>query len=164
MNADGRLSRRMQTGRSRRELFRSVTGGLAVLLVSPAVIQKDVTMAQSPGAPSPGKAPAYASALQPALVQLLRELLAPSAAVVVQSSQLGDWAATFGTRTLAGTQPVTLGDHVRIGSNTKTMTGTVILQLVEEGKLRLDDPIAKYRSDVPNGVQITIAQLLNMRS
>jgi D-alanyl-D-alanine carboxypeptidase len=59
---------------------------------------------------------------------------------------------------------VTLADHVRIGSNTKTWTGTVILQLVQEGKLTLDDPVSTYRPDVPNGQHITITQLLDMRS
>ena len=44
------------------------------------------------------------------------------------------------------------------------MTATIVLQLVQEGKLALDDPISKYRPDVPNGQNITIAQLLNMRS
>jgi len=51
-----------------------------------------------------------------------------------------------------------------VGSITKTMTATVILQLVQEGKLSLDDPISKYQPDVPNGDTITIAQLLDMRS
>jgi len=40
--------------------------------------------------------------------------------------------------------PMSLRDHFRIGSNTKTMTSTVILQLVEEGKLKLNDPIGKF--------------------
>jgi len=44
------------------------------------------------------------------------------------------------------------------------MTSTVILQLVQEGKLALDDPISKYIPNVPNGDQITIANLSEMRS
>lgn len=32
----------------------------------------------------------------------------------------------------------------RIGSNTKTLTGTLILQLVDEGKIHLGDPVSKY--------------------
>jgi D-alanyl-D-alanine carboxypeptidase len=44
------------------------------------------------------------------------------------------------------------------------MTGTVVLQLVQEGKLALDDPVSKYHVGVPNGDNITITQLLNMRS
>jgi D-alanyl-D-alanine carboxypeptidase len=38
------------------------------------------------------------------------------------------------------------------------------LQLVDEGKLRLDDPVGKYQPEVPNGANITIRQLLNMSS
>ncbi|MBB5873592.1 D-alanyl-D-alanine carboxypeptidase [Allocatelliglobosispora scoriae] len=44
------------------------------------------------------------------------------------------------------------------------MTGTVLLQLVQEGRIGLDDPVSKYRPDVPDGDGITIAELLNMRS
>jgi D-alanyl-D-alanine carboxypeptidase len=51
-----------------------------------------------------------------------------------------------------------------VGSNTKTMTSTVILQLVEEGELSLDDPVSRYIDGVPNGDQITIANLSEMRS
>src|SRR6266496_4545771 len=36
--------------------------------------------------------------------------------------------------------------------------------LVDEGKLRLDDPVAKYLPQVPNGANITIRELLNMTS
>ena len=38
------------------------------------------------------------------------------------------------------------------------------MQLVQEGKLRLNDPISKFRPDVPNGQNITIEQLATMRS
>jgi D-alanyl-D-alanine carboxypeptidase len=51
-----------------------------------------------------------------------------------------------------------------VGSNTKPMTGRVILQLVQEGKLSLDDPVSKLRPDVPDGANITIRGLLSMRS
>jgi CubicO group peptidase (beta-lactamase class C family) len=44
------------------------------------------------------------------------------------------------------------------------MTATIILQPVQEGKLALDDPISTYRADVPNGDQLTIAQLAEVRS
>lgn len=108
--------------------------------------------------------PAYARVLEPKLAALVKETLTPGAAVVVRSRELGDWDMTFGTRAFDGGEPVTLDDHVRIGSNTKTWTGTVILQLVEEGKLSLSEPIATFRSDVPNGEHITIEHLLGMRS
>src|SRR5262249_55865601 len=49
-------------------------------------------------------------------------------------------------------------------SNTKTMTAAAIMLLAQEGKLSLDDPVAKYVPDVPSGDKITIAELLDMRS
>lgn len=54
--------------------------------------------------------------------------------------------------------------HVRIGSVTKSFVATAILQLVDRGKIGLNDPIARYVSGVPHGKTITIRQLAAMRS
>lgn len=113
--------------------------------------------------PAPSAAPAYVAGLTPLLDKAVQDNTISAAAVLIRSPQ-GDWSTTFGQRTRQGTEPVTLGDHIRIGSNTKTWTGTVVLQLVEEGKIALDDPVSTYRKDVPNGDKITIGQLLSMRS
>ncbi len=42
----------------------------------------------------------------------------------------------------------------------KTFTAVVILQLVEEGKLSLDDPVSRWVPDVPNGDVATVRDLL----
>jgi D-alanyl-D-alanine carboxypeptidase len=94
---------------------------------------------------------------------LAKELLVPGAAMMLRTTH-GDVSLTYGVTSPGGSTPVSLEDHIRIGSVTKTWTGTVILQLVQEGKLKLEDPVSKYRSDVPNGDNITIEQLLTMRS
>ena len=60
--------------------------------------------------------------------------------------------------------PVSTTDHARFGSITKSMTATIILQLVQEGLLTLDDPVSKFVPGVPDGDNITVAQLLEMRS
>ena len=54
--------------------------------------------------------------------------------------------------------------HMRIGSVTKTFVTTAILQLVDQGKVGLDDPISKYVPSVPNGDAVTLRQLAGMRS
>jgi D-alanyl-D-alanine carboxypeptidase len=54
--------------------------------------------------------------------------------------------------------------YMRIGSETKTFTGTAVLQLVKEGKVGLDEPISRYVSGVPNGENITVRELGEMRS
>ncbi|MGH3804528.1 MAG: serine hydrolase domain-containing protein, partial [Pseudonocardiaceae bacterium] len=54
--------------------------------------------------------------------------------------------------------------YSRIGSVTKTFTVTAMLQLVDQGKVALDDPISKYQPGVPSGDQITLRQLAGMQS
>jgi D-alanyl-D-alanine carboxypeptidase len=74
------------------------------------------------------------------------------------------WTAVRGsTRRAAGPRPVR-ADHTRIGSVTKTMIGTLILKLVDQGKLSLDDTIAKWFPTVPDANAITIRQLGDMSS
>jgi D-alanyl-D-alanine carboxypeptidase len=130
----------------------------ALLVLTACAEQAAVPPPAAPGVPP------YAERLQPELEQLAQEMLVTGAVVQVRSPELGDWTTTIGTRTFRGADPMHVDDHVRIGSVTKTWTGTVVLQLVDEGLLRLEDPVATYRPDVPNGQHITIEQLLTMRS
>ncbi len=109
-------------------------------------------------------APAYAAALQASLQDIVDPSTVPSAVVIVRSGQFGDVTYTFGTTEIGGSVPVSTTDHARVGSITKTMTATVILQLVQEGLIGLDDPVSAYVPTVPGGDGITIAQLLEMRS
>lgn len=70
-------------------------------------------------------------------------------------------------RTARGSANLELGvplqpQHVfRIGSITKTFTAAAILKLSAEGKLSLNDPLAKFLPDFPNGMHITLAELLD---
>jgi D-alanyl-D-alanine carboxypeptidase len=57
-----------------------------------------------------------------------------------------------------------VNNSMRLGSLTKTFTATVILQLVDQGKLGLDDPVSTYQPEVPNGKNITIRPLLILSS
>jgi D-alanyl-D-alanine carboxypeptidase len=52
----------------------------------------------------------------------------------------------------------------RIGSITKTFTATIIMQLIDEGKLSLETRLDKFFSDIPNASNITIESLLRHRS
>lgn len=119
----------------------------------------------NPAEPEPGSDEnPWARELRNRLLEMADDLQAPGGVVLVRSPERGDLTMTFGTRTRGGGEPVQPGDHIRVGSNTKTWTGTVVLQLTQETPLALDDPIAKYRAGVPGGDEITIAQLLEMRS
>ncbi|WP_217428445.1 serine hydrolase domain-containing protein [Microlunatus speluncae] len=120
--------------------------------------------APPPSSPVGPADPGYVAELRPELEQLAADLLVTGAVVMIRSAELGDWTTTIGTRSYRGSDPVQPSDHLRIGSVTKTWTGTVILQLVEEGKITLADAVSRYRPEVPNGDKITIEHLLTMRS
>jgi len=51
-----------------------------------------------------------------------------------------------------------------IGSITKTFTAVVVMQLVEEGKLSLDDTVDTWFPEQPNGDKITVRMLLSHTS
>jgi D-alanyl-D-alanine carboxypeptidase len=66
--------------------------------------------------------------------------------------------------TSADKKPITAQTRFRIGSITKMFTAVMILQLVDEGKLKLTDTLDKYFPRVPNAAKITIADVLSHRS
>ena len=76
----------------------------------------------------------------------------------------GRYIRTFGLADKATGAPMTVDMYSRIGSETKTFTVTGVLQLADQGKLGLDDPIGKYIDGVPEGNQITLRELARMQS
>jgi len=60
--------------------------------------------------------------------------------------------------------PNTTQSRFRIGSQTKTFTAVMILQLVQENKLKIDDLLSQFFPEIPNAGQITMAHLLRHRS
>ncbi|MFD3819997.1 serine hydrolase domain-containing protein [Streptomyces rubiginosohelvolus] len=83
------------------------------------------------------------------LLAHMQRLRVPGAIVSVSTPAQGTWTTALGTADLATGTPISARDHMRVGSITKTFTGTVILQLVQEGRLALDKPVAAYRQGVP---------------
>jgi D-alanyl-D-alanine carboxypeptidase len=89
----------------------------------------------------------------------------PGVVALVVDHKLGiDWVYTAGLSDIPNNKPTDAGYTFRIGSNTKTMVGTVVLQLVEEGELNLDDKLSDYFPQYPKADSVTIAMLCNMTS
>lgn len=78
--------------------------------------------------------------------------------------QRGEWTGSAGVRELGRTAKPPTNGRFRIGSNTKTFTATVILQLVAEGKVRLDAPADDYLSGFGLDRRITVRMLLQHTS
>jgi D-alanyl-D-alanine carboxypeptidase len=151
----------MQT-RTMRTALLAVVSTLGVLAGCSTVSTPSTRPAATPPTTSALK-PINQAALQSMVDTTAREMLVPGALVLLRTPQ-GEFTVAYGTTLLGSTSPPRADTHFRIASNTKTMTAAVILQLAQEGRLSLDDPISKYVRGVPNGDHITIAELLEMRS
>ncbi|MYT26776.1 serine hydrolase, partial [Streptomyces sp. SID7760] len=125
----------------------------------------------APSAPSPDTdaefaqlTPAVAARLDTAVRKVMRETRVPGVTVGLWAPGKGSYVKTFGVADKATGAPMATDLHVRIGSETKTFTVTALLQLVDQKKIALDDPIGTYVKGVPNGDRITLRQLAGMRS
>ncbi len=145
---------------SRRPGYRQI----ASVLVGAALASAVLSVGTAAAAPTkPGLRPIDQGALQALVDETARALYLPGAVVRLRTPQ-GEFTATYGTTRLGSQIRPRTSTHFRIASITKTMTSAVILQLAQEGRLRLGDPVSKYVAGVPNGDNITLAQLLEMRS
>ncbi|MEU9299979.1 serine hydrolase domain-containing protein [Streptomyces sp. NPDC048269] len=112
----------------------------------------------------PQLTPAVAAQLDAAVQQVLREAKVPGVTVGLWAPGKGSYVRNFGVADTTTGAPMRSDFRIRIGSETKTFTVTALLQLVDQGKIGLDDPIGKYITGVPNGDRITLRQLAGMRS
>lgn len=96
-----------------------------------------------------------------ALLDRVVQAGAPGALIVVKDgSTIRAAARGFADRN-AG-RPMRTDDRFRIGSITKTFVAALVLQLVEEDRLRLDDPVERWLPGlVPGGRSITVRHLLS---
>ncbi len=145
-------------------LFRRLAFALALLVYLVLSAWSVSSPAQAVSTPSGGKPPPFVAKLKPLLQARMKQLRIPGAIIYVDDPGQGSWTTAMGIGNLATREPMRVDNSMRMGSITKTFTATVILQLVDQHKLGLDDPVGKYQPEVPNGKHITIRQLLNMSS
>ncbi|MFJ5810634.1 serine hydrolase domain-containing protein [Streptomyces sp. NPDC093093] len=136
--------------------------GLAGSVIAPAVA--------APTDPAPGPAAAAAgdldgAALRRALDAVIAQGVPGAVAEVRQDGRV--WRGASGVADLSG-RPARADDRFRAGSVTKTFVATVVLQLVAEGRIRLDDPIGRHLPGLipagADGAQVTVRQLLGHTS
>ena len=93
----------------------------------------------------------------------------PAALAAVTDSKGESAGVAVGKGSLETGQAPPLDGEVRIGSNTKTFVAVVVMQMVQEGKVGLDEPIETYlpgliKGEGVDGSRITVRQLLQHTS
>ena len=115
-------------------------------------------------APSKGEAESLKSRAQG-----LVEAGYPAVLAAVTDSKGESAGVAVGKGNLETGQAPPMDGEVRVGSNTKTFVAVVVMQLVQEGKVGLDEPIETYlpgliKGEGIDGSRITVRQLLQHTS
>ncbi|MFI5821902.1 serine hydrolase domain-containing protein [Streptomyces rishiriensis] len=108
--------------------------------------------------------PAVRHQVDDAVQRVMTQANVPGVSVGIWTPGKGQYVKSFGVRDKSTGQAMAPDLFMRIGSETKTFTVTALLQLVDQGKVGLDDTIGAYVDGVPNGDRITLRQLAGMRS
>ena len=72
----------------------------------------------------------------------------PGVVAMATDRRANFYEGATGKRSLADDQPMTTDSVMAIFSTTKAITGTAVMQLVEEGQISLDDPARIYVPDI----------------
>jgi D-alanyl-D-alanine carboxypeptidase len=89
----------------------------------------------------------------------------PGVVVNVRLANGSSYTLASGVADLTSKRKIAGTDHFRVGSITKAMIATVLLQLQDEGRVAIDSSVNKYLPNiVPNGARISVRQLLNHTS
>jgi CubicO group peptidase (beta-lactamase class C family) len=102
------------------------------------------------------------------VTESMRDGRTPGLGLVVICDRRIAYLKTFGFADIARRTPVTPDTAVSIGSTTKAMTALALMQLVDQGKVRLNDPVVRYipffKVKDPAGSRISVRELLTQTS
>ena len=102
--------------------------------------------------------------LETLLESLRQELKIPAYSAAIVKNQKVLWARGFGYADVENKIPATEHTPYHLASLTKTFASTILLQLVQEGKVKLDDPVSKYGITLESKGVITVRHLLSHTS
>jgi CubicO group peptidase (beta-lactamase class C family) len=103
-----------------------------------------IALAEGSRAPKEGFTSEGLARIDDYLEQEIAERKIPGAAMLIERNGRTVYSRSFGLRNPATSQPMTADTIFRIYSMTKPITTVAAMMLVEDGKLRLDDPLSKY--------------------
>ena len=119
------------------------------------------TPTPSPIDPLPG---VPSTRLQKALDAWRRKTGVPGLSVAIVWDDGRAWAGASGRSDVAKREPMTTGTAFAFASVSKTMTAAVVMQLVDEGKVKLDQSASTLLPEYALDKRITVRMLLDHRS
>lgn len=138
-------------------LVRARMRRLAILALALLTSAPTVTGQQS----GPTDTAALAHRLDVVIPRFLEVTGTPSVSVAVRRDGVSVLTRAWGLAHIESRRPAAPDMRYAIGSVTKQFCAAAILLLQEDGKLSLDDRVARHLPDVPHAAQVTIRQLLN---
>ena len=120
---------------------REVAAGLALSLLTGTVRGSRVWAQEPQGSSMAGD---RTTRLERQLEDLRQTLKIPGMSAAIVTDRQLRWAKGFGSADIENKIAATPETNYRIASLTKTFASTLLMQLVEQGKLDLDEPMAKY--------------------
>jgi len=110
------------------------------------------------------RARAGQNALDQALASARARVGAPGAEAAVVACGRVVWVGFSGVTDVRSRRPVTGRTLFVLASSTKTITATMIMGLVQAGRLSLSTPLARFYPRLSNASRITVRNLLDMTS
>jgi D-alanyl-D-alanine carboxypeptidase len=104
------------------------------------------------------------SSVDAAAAEVLKSTGVPSASVAVVQGGKVAYVKAYGMARLEPPMPAEAGMQYSIGSISKQFTAAVVLLLVQDGKVKLDDPVGKYLPQLTRANEVTVRQVLSMTS
>jgi len=111
-----------------------------------------------------GVDPKVQAAVDAAAAEVLAASKVPSASIAIVANGRLAYAKAYGDARVDPRTPATVEMRYSIGSVSKQFTATAMLMLAEEGKLSLDDPVARFLPDLTRAKDVRIRQLLSHTS
>jgi len=108
--------------------------------------------------------PAPWAAVDAAAQKLIADQASPGVSISVSKNGRLVYSKGFGFANLETATAATPKSAFKIGSITKQFTAAILMQLAEEGKLSVDDPLARFYPDFPRAGEITLRQMLTHTS
>ncbi len=143
-----RLTRRVSLGLA--------AGGLFAAAAQAAEARPEVA---APGFAAPGF-----SAVDAVAAKLIDDHRVPGLSISLMRAGQLIYSKGFGWANLETKTPVAPKTIFKIASNTKQFTAAAVMLLQEEGKLSVDDKLARFYPDFPRGSEVSLRQMLTHTS